>query len=71
MGTRFLDLFLRKFTNHILQFLAEAIELIQRNCAIRDQVRQIKHNVLFSEFKLHTRFSPILTYSFIQRPKTF
>ena len=71
MGTRFLYLFLRKFTNHILQFLAEAIKLIQQNCAIRDQVRQIKHNVLFSEFKLHSRFSPILTYSFIQRPKTF
>ena len=71
MGMRFLYLFLRKFTNHILQFLAEAIKLIQQNCAIRDQVRQIKHNVLFSEFKLHSRFSPILTYSFIQRPKTF
>mgnify|MGYP001655216975 FL=1 len=71
MGTRFLDLFLRKFTNHILQFLAEAIKLIQRNCTIRDQVCQIKHNILLSEFKLYPRFSPILTYSFIQRPETF
>ena len=71
MGMRFLDLFLRKFTNHILQFLTEAIELIQRNCTIRNQMSQIEHDILLSEFKLHSRFSPILTYSFIQRPKTF
>mgnify|MGYP006913153412 FL=1 len=58
------DSFAQK-ANRILQFLAEAIKLIQRNCAIRDQVRQIKHNVLLSDFKLHSRFSPILTYSFM------
>ena len=58
-------------TNRILQFLAEAIQLLQRNCAIRDQVRQIKHSILLSEFELYPRFSPILTDSFIQRPKTF
>ena len=64
------DSFAQK-ANRILQFLAEAIQLLQRNCAIRDQVRQIKHNILLSEFELYTRFSPILTDPFIQRPKTF
>ena len=58
------DSFAQK-ANRILQFLAEAIKLIQRNCAIRDQVRQVKHNVLLSDFKLHPRFPPILTYSFM------
>ena len=64
------DSFAQK-ANRILQFLAEAIKLIQRNCTIRNQVCQIKRDVLLSEFKLYTRSSSVLPYSPVQRPKTF